>query len=169
MEKIRIAEKSLLDQFCTVLDPLQRHIFFFAKIPYFNYQLNFQSSHLTKKETEDAFKRLSSYCIGALNYRYITLAIMKYHIMLARNNGICELAGSRSPCFLDDFNEQWTAVIVKKKLARQFFIRYYISAPTWLQWFNTFINLSLSEIIKKKRFWELFPFCNEGVWVRNFT
>ena len=42
--------------------------FFLAKIPYFNYQLNFQSSHLTKKETEDASKRLSSYCMGALNY-----------------------------------------------------------------------------------------------------
>ena len=28
MGKIRIAEKSLLDQFCAVLDPLQRHIFF---------------------------------------------------------------------------------------------------------------------------------------------
>ena len=66
MKKIRIVEKSLLDQFCAVLDPLQRHIFF-AKIPYFNYQLNFQSSHLTKKETEDASKRLSSYCMGALN------------------------------------------------------------------------------------------------------
>ena len=67
MEKIRIAEKSLLDQFCAVLDPLQRHIFF-VKIPYFNYQLNFQSSHLTKEETEDASKRLSSYCMGALNW-----------------------------------------------------------------------------------------------------
>ena len=28
MEKIRIAEKSLLDQFCAVLEPLQRYIFF---------------------------------------------------------------------------------------------------------------------------------------------
>ena len=37
-----------------------------AKIPYFNYQINFQS-HLTKKETEDASKRLSSYCMGAVN------------------------------------------------------------------------------------------------------
>ena len=42
-----------------------------AKIPYLNYQLNFQSSHLTKKETEDASKRLSSYCMGALNYKKI--------------------------------------------------------------------------------------------------
>ena len=67
MEKIRIAEKSLLDQFCAVLDPLRRH-FFLAKIPYFYYQINFQSSHLTKKETEDASKRLSSYCMGALNW-----------------------------------------------------------------------------------------------------
>ena len=66
MEKIRIAEKSLLDQFCAVLDPLQRH-FFFAKISYFYYKIYFQSSHLTKKETEDALKRLSSYCMGALN------------------------------------------------------------------------------------------------------
>ena len=67
MEKIRIAEKSLLDQFRAVFDPLQRHSFL-AKIPYFNYQINFQSSHLTKKETEDASKRLSSYCMGALNF-----------------------------------------------------------------------------------------------------
>ena len=28
---MRIAEKSLLDQFCAVLDPLQRHIFFGEK------------------------------------------------------------------------------------------------------------------------------------------
>ena len=47
--------------------------FFFANIPYFNYQINFQSSHLTKKETEDASKRLSSYCMGALNYDQGTL------------------------------------------------------------------------------------------------
>ena len=46
---------------------LYSDIFFLAKIPYFNYQINFQSSHLTKKETEDASKRLSSYCMGALN------------------------------------------------------------------------------------------------------
>ena len=46
---------------------LYSEIFFLAKIPYFNYQINFQSSHLTKKETEDASKRLSSYCMGALN------------------------------------------------------------------------------------------------------
>ena len=31
--------------------------------------LNFQSSHLTKKETEDALKRLSRYCTRALNWR----------------------------------------------------------------------------------------------------
>ena len=48
---------------------LYSDIFFLAKIPHFNYQINFQSSHLTKKETEDASKRLSSYCMGALNYR----------------------------------------------------------------------------------------------------
>ena len=42
-------------------------IFFLAKIPYFNYQINFQSSHLTKKETEDASKRPLSYYMGALN------------------------------------------------------------------------------------------------------
>ena len=41
--------------------------FFLAKIPYLNYQLNVQSSNLTKKETEDTSKRLSSYCTGALN------------------------------------------------------------------------------------------------------
>ena len=41
-------------------------LFFLAKIPYFNYQINFQS-HLTKKETDNASKRLSSYCMGALN------------------------------------------------------------------------------------------------------
>ena len=41
--------------------------FFLANIPYFNFQINFQSSHLTKKETEDASKRLSSYCMEAVN------------------------------------------------------------------------------------------------------
>ena len=46
---------------------LYSDIFFLAQIPYFNYQINSQSSHLTKKETEDASKRLSSYCMGALN------------------------------------------------------------------------------------------------------
>ena len=66
MEKIRIAEKSLLDQFCAVWI-LYSDIFLFANIPYFNFQINFQSSHLTKKETEDASKRLLSYCMGALN------------------------------------------------------------------------------------------------------
>ena len=47
---------------------LYSDIFFFANIPYFNFQINFQSSHLTKKETEDASKRLSSYCMGAFNW-----------------------------------------------------------------------------------------------------
>ena len=46
--------------------------FFLAKIPYFYYQINFQSSHLTKKETEDASKRISSYCMGALNFELKT-------------------------------------------------------------------------------------------------
>ena len=46
---------------------LYSDIFFLAEIPYFSYQINFQSFHLTKKETEDVFKRLSSYCMGALN------------------------------------------------------------------------------------------------------
>ena len=41
--------------------------YFFANISYFNFQINFQSCHLTKKETEDASKRLSSYCMGVLN------------------------------------------------------------------------------------------------------
>ena len=44
--------------------------FFLPNILYFNFQRNFQSSHLTKKETEDASKRLSSYCMGALNYEW---------------------------------------------------------------------------------------------------
>ena len=47
---------------------LYSDIFFLEKIPYYNYQINFQSSHLTKKETEDASKRLSSYCMGGLNF-----------------------------------------------------------------------------------------------------
>ena len=41
--------------------------FFLTNIPYFNFRVNFQSSHLTKKEIEDASKRLSSYYMGALN------------------------------------------------------------------------------------------------------
>ena len=49
--------------------------FFLANIPYSNCQINFQSSHLTKKETEDVSKRLSTYCMGALNsYRSINTA-----------------------------------------------------------------------------------------------
>ena len=43
--------------------------FFFANIPYSNCQIKFQSSHLTKKETEDASNRLSTFCMGALNWR----------------------------------------------------------------------------------------------------
>ena len=46
---------------------LYSDIIFFPNIPYFNFQINFQSSLLTKKETEDASKRLSSYCMAALN------------------------------------------------------------------------------------------------------
>ena len=49
---------------------------------------------------------------------------MKYHITLARNDVIGKLGGSRFPYSLDDFNEPCTAVIVKKKLARQVFARY---------------------------------------------
>ena len=37
------------------------------------------------------------YCIADNNYRYIILAIMKYHITLTRNDVIGELACSRSP------------------------------------------------------------------------
>ena len=40
---------------------------------------------------------------------------MKYHITLTRNDVLDELAISRFPCSLDDFNEPCTAVIVKKK------------------------------------------------------
>ena len=61
-----IAEKSLLDP--SVKFWILYSDFFLANIPYFNFQINFQSYHLTKKETEDASKRLSSYCIGALNW-----------------------------------------------------------------------------------------------------
>ena len=56
---------------------LYSDIFFLSKIPYFNYQINFQSSHLTKKETEDASKRRSSYCMGALNCKTKKIAISK--------------------------------------------------------------------------------------------
>ena len=80
---MRIAEKSLLDQVCAVLDPLQRHIFF-ANIPYFNFQINFQSSHLTKKETEDASKRPSSYCMRALNCVYTIENVWPFAVF---NNG----------------------------------------------------------------------------------
>ena len=48
--------------------------FFLANIPYFNFQINFQSSYLTKKETEDASKRLSCYCTEALNCGGMKLA-----------------------------------------------------------------------------------------------
>ena len=51
---------------------LYSDIFFLANIPYFNFHINFQSSYLTKKETEDASKHLSCYCTEALNcYRQL--------------------------------------------------------------------------------------------------
>ena len=49
---------------------------------------------------------------------------MEYHVTLARNDVIGELAGARSQCSVDDFNETCTAVIVKKLLARQVFIHF---------------------------------------------
>ena len=56
---------------------------------------------------------------------------MKYHITLAKNDVIGELSSSRIPCSIDDFNEPCkTAVIVKKKLARQVLYATYFSAPT---------------------------------------
>ena len=61
LEKIRRAEKSLLGQFCAVLDSLQRHIFFLRIFCTFNFRIKFQSSHLTKKETEGASKHLLCY------------------------------------------------------------------------------------------------------------
>ena len=48
---------------------LYSDIFFLANIPYFNFHINFQSSYLTKKETEDASKRLFYYWTEALNYK----------------------------------------------------------------------------------------------------
>ena len=50
-------------------------IFFLAKIPYLNFQINFQSSYLTKKETEDVSKRLSCYCTEALNSKIVTVRV----------------------------------------------------------------------------------------------
>ena len=73
MKKIRIAEKSLLVSFVHFWI-LYSDIFFLANIPYFNFQINFQSSYLTKKETEDASKRLFCYCTEALNCGGIKLA-----------------------------------------------------------------------------------------------
>ena len=68
---MRIAEKSLLDQFYAVLDPLWQH--FFSEYSVFLFSDKFPTiSYLTKKETDDAFKRLSSYRIGALNFLITT-------------------------------------------------------------------------------------------------
>ena len=75
MEKIRIAEKNLLNQFCAVLDPLQRHFFFLAKIPYFYYEINFQSSHLTKKDRR-CLQAPMELLHGALNCQ---LSIFNYY------------------------------------------------------------------------------------------
>ena len=50
------------------------YVFFSANIPYFNFHINFQSSHLTKKsDRRDASKRLSNYCMRALNLEVSTL------------------------------------------------------------------------------------------------
>ena len=55
--------------------------------------------------------------------------------MLAGEDAIGELADSRSPCSLDDFNEPCTAVIVKKKKNWHATLLYatHLSAPTWLE------------------------------------
>ena len=60
---------------------------------------------------------------------------MKYHVTLASNDVFGELAGSRSPCSLDDFNESCTAVIVKKKNwhAKFLYTTHLVSAPTRLK------------------------------------
>ena len=78
---------------------------------------------------------------------------MKYHITLARNNVIGKLGGSHFPYSLDDFNEPCTAVIVKKKnWHAKFLYATHLSAPTWLKWFNIFLNLFLSEYLKRRDF-----------------
>ena len=63
---------------------------------------------------------------------------MKYHVTLARNDVFGELAASRFPCSLDDFNRPCTVVIVKKKNWHAKFL--YSTC-------NLFTNLFLSESI----------------------
>ena len=70
---------------------LYSEIFFLANIPYFNFQINFQSSHLTKKKIEDASKRLSSYCVGALNCKYVLIDLQNFTM-----NYIASLGAARS-------------------------------------------------------------------------
>ena len=102
---------------------------------------------------------------------------MKYHITLARNDVIGKLGGSRFPYSLDHFNEPCTAVIVKKKNCHaKFLYATHLSAPTWLKWFNIFLNLFLSEYLKKGILGAFkylastfYLFVKKRVFVRDFT
>ena len=47
---------------------------------------------------------------------------MKYHITLAHHNVFAELAGSGSPCTLDE--TMYISYCKKKELERQVFVRY---------------------------------------------
>ena len=77
---------------------------------------------------------------------------MKYHITLARNDVIGKLGGSRFPYSLDDFNEPCTAVIMKKKLARQVFVRCSSRCSYFSQIIQHFFKFIFVRVFKKKDF-----------------
>ena len=79
------------------------------------------------------------------------LTIMKYHIKLARNDVIGELAGSRSSRSLDDFSEPFTAVIVKKRTGTPSFIRYLSQCSYLAQIIQYFSNVC-QRVFKKRDF-----------------
>ena len=70
---------------------------------------------------------------------------MKYHIMLARN--------TYYPYSLDVFNESCTTVIVKKELARQYFVRYSFQFSYLAQMIQHLLKFNFAREFKNRDFW----------------
>ena len=66
---------------------------------------------------------------------------MKYHIMLARN--------TYYPYSLDVFNESCITVIVKKELARQYFVRYSLQCSYLAQMIQHLLKFNFVRELKK--------------------
>ena len=106
------------------------------------------------KTSSDLFDLIWFYCIAA-NYWYITLTIKKYHITIAYNDVINKLAGSRSLCSLDDFNE-YSSYCKENNWHAKFVYTTHLSALTWLKWFKMCRNFFFPRVLKKKTgFWGL--------------